>query len=265
MGWVTDEAGLKEKKETYSKRRKTYLKTFPYFCVQCSNFSYAFQEYCEKCGFKGSIRKATKFDYDIIFKDKQDYKTFLKNIFKNKQEKTEYKPSRKTDIYKYWEKEAVKKRVKKVSPTKVTSGISCVNCGKPMLPTWSVCAYCGQKIALQESSTISEVKPVKSIIPQIEKQPPSSSSLPKAQKEEEWKEKIVQPKKLDEEPKHVEKIHKQPIDVPISPPIPPTKKVELAPEKTKKIEPQIITCPFCDNQINQKQNYCSQCGYILKN
>jgi hypothetical protein len=253
MGWVTDEAGLKETKETYAKRRKTYLKTFPYFCSECSSFFYSFryekskkESYCENCGSIGSIRKATKLDYDMVFKDKQ--------------EKTEYKPSRKTDIYKYWEKDAAKKRAKKVSPTKkVKSGILCVNCGKPLLSTWNICAYCGQKQALQESSPISEVKPVK--------KPPAPSHTPlKAQKKEELEKKIVQIKTIklykskqlkEEHPKPVEKTPKQPISQPIS-------KEKAEPEKTEKLEPKVITCPFCNSQIDVKQNYCQYCGYILK-
>ncbi|MFX1419600.1 MAG: hypothetical protein ACFE9N_11830 [Promethearchaeota archaeon] len=42
----------------------SYNKTFPYICNSCREFSYTFSEYCENCGAKGSIRKATERDYE---------------------------------------------------------------------------------------------------------------------------------------------------------------------------------------------------------
>ncbi len=40
-----------------------YLETFPYFCGNCKKFTYMLREYCENCGSKDSLRKATKEDY----------------------------------------------------------------------------------------------------------------------------------------------------------------------------------------------------------
>ncbi len=40
-----------------------YLETFPYFCENCKKFTYMLREYCENCGNKDSLRKATKEDY----------------------------------------------------------------------------------------------------------------------------------------------------------------------------------------------------------
>ncbi|MFX0020481.1 MAG: sialidase family protein [Promethearchaeota archaeon] len=45
-------------------RRKTYKKTFLYFCETCKKFNHTFTEYCENCGGKASLREATKKDYE---------------------------------------------------------------------------------------------------------------------------------------------------------------------------------------------------------
>lgn len=42
---------------------KLFKKTYPYVCDSCGEFTHTLTEYCEKCGEKDSLRKATKQDY----------------------------------------------------------------------------------------------------------------------------------------------------------------------------------------------------------
>jgi uncharacterized OB-fold protein len=42
---------------------KLYKKTYPYICSNCGKFTHSQREYCESCGNKGSIVKASKEDY----------------------------------------------------------------------------------------------------------------------------------------------------------------------------------------------------------
>jgi len=41
-----------------------YLEAFPYFCENCKKFIYMLREYCENCGSKDSLRKATIEDFE---------------------------------------------------------------------------------------------------------------------------------------------------------------------------------------------------------
>lgn len=40
-----------------------FKKTYRYVCSSCGEFTHTLTEYCEKCGEKDSLRKATKEDY----------------------------------------------------------------------------------------------------------------------------------------------------------------------------------------------------------
>lgn len=40
------------------------MKTFPYICDNCRKRTYTFQEYCENCGAKDTIREAITNDYE---------------------------------------------------------------------------------------------------------------------------------------------------------------------------------------------------------
>ena len=43
--------------------QKLYKKTNPYICSSCGEFAHTKREYCEICGKKDSIVKATKEDF----------------------------------------------------------------------------------------------------------------------------------------------------------------------------------------------------------
>lgn len=49
---------------------KLFKKTYPYVCDSCGEFTHTLTEYCEKCGEKNSLRKATKKDYKEIIEVK---------------------------------------------------------------------------------------------------------------------------------------------------------------------------------------------------
>jgi len=44
--------------------KKLFKKTYQYICSSCGEFLHTFLEYCEFCGEKGSVREATKEDYN---------------------------------------------------------------------------------------------------------------------------------------------------------------------------------------------------------
>lgn len=44
--------------------RNAFLKAQPFFCDDCKKFSDIFRDYCEYCGTKNSLRKATKQDFE---------------------------------------------------------------------------------------------------------------------------------------------------------------------------------------------------------
>lgn len=44
--------------------RKAFLKAQPFICDNCNRFTDVLREYCEHCGAKNSLRKATKEDFD---------------------------------------------------------------------------------------------------------------------------------------------------------------------------------------------------------
>ena len=48
--------------------RDAFLKAQPFFCVECQKFTDTIREYCEHCGTKNSLRKATKRDFDLHIK-----------------------------------------------------------------------------------------------------------------------------------------------------------------------------------------------------
>ncbi|MFX0141619.1 MAG: hypothetical protein ACFFDN_48725, partial [Candidatus Hodarchaeota archaeon] len=49
--------------------RKAFLKAQPLFCVNCKKFTDIFRQYCEHCGSKNSLRKATKTDFNKYIKN----------------------------------------------------------------------------------------------------------------------------------------------------------------------------------------------------
>jgi hypothetical protein len=48
--------------------RKEFLKAQPFFCDECKTFTDSLLEYCENCGTKNSLRKATKDDFKFYTK-----------------------------------------------------------------------------------------------------------------------------------------------------------------------------------------------------
>lgn len=53
------------KKQHIKKRelKKIFIEAYPYYCDICKMFTYDFLEFCEHCGAKNTIRKASKGDY----------------------------------------------------------------------------------------------------------------------------------------------------------------------------------------------------------
>ncbi|MFX0033438.1 MAG: hypothetical protein ACFE8E_06865 [Candidatus Hodarchaeota archaeon] len=43
--------------------KKLFRKTYPFICAKCGEFSHTIRDFCEKCGTKGSIHKASKQSY----------------------------------------------------------------------------------------------------------------------------------------------------------------------------------------------------------
>ena len=50
--------------------RRVFLEHQPFICAKCNAFTDTLREYCENCGAKDSLRKATKKDYDRFIKKK---------------------------------------------------------------------------------------------------------------------------------------------------------------------------------------------------
>ncbi|MFW9948205.1 MAG: hypothetical protein ACFFDX_15375 [Candidatus Odinarchaeota archaeon] len=48
--------------------KKEFLKAQPFFCGECKTFTDLLLEYCENCGTKDSLRKATKNDFKFYVK-----------------------------------------------------------------------------------------------------------------------------------------------------------------------------------------------------
>lgn len=48
--------------------RRAFLEHQPFICAKCNTFTDTLREYCENCGAKDSLRKATKKDYDRFIK-----------------------------------------------------------------------------------------------------------------------------------------------------------------------------------------------------
>lgn len=53
-------------KGVYIMDKKLFRKTYPFICVECGEFTHTKREYCEKCGAKDTINKASKDRYDNI-------------------------------------------------------------------------------------------------------------------------------------------------------------------------------------------------------
>lgn len=46
--------------------KKLFRKTYPFICSVCGEFTHTRREFCEKCGTKDSIGKASKDKYENI-------------------------------------------------------------------------------------------------------------------------------------------------------------------------------------------------------
>ena len=44
--------------------KKLFKKTYKFICSNCGEFSHTHRDFCESCGEEGSIREATKEDYE---------------------------------------------------------------------------------------------------------------------------------------------------------------------------------------------------------
>jgi uncharacterized OB-fold protein len=51
--------------------KKLFKKTYKYICSSCGEFSHSPRDYCETCGKEGSIREATKGDYEKYWHKKK--------------------------------------------------------------------------------------------------------------------------------------------------------------------------------------------------
>jgi uncharacterized OB-fold protein len=44
--------------------KKLFKKTYEFICSECGEFAHTMNEYCERCGTRGTLHKAHKSDYE---------------------------------------------------------------------------------------------------------------------------------------------------------------------------------------------------------
>ncbi|MFX1235739.1 MAG: hypothetical protein ACFFBY_14490, partial [Promethearchaeota archaeon] len=59
----------KKSKRKLAQRTKDYTKTFRYICSNCHEFANTLREYCESCGAKDTLKRATREDYHNYLPD----------------------------------------------------------------------------------------------------------------------------------------------------------------------------------------------------
>ena len=151
----------------------------------------------------------------------------------------------------------------------------CTNCGKPIIDTWKICAYCGVKIRkdlwgiekepeegkiqiekVQESTIISP-----SETPKVEK--PAAAMIEDTDHvlSKDIKEKGFEDKGTAE---YREVIVKD--EIKEHPPKPPMKVEQVKTIAQESIKPKILTniCPFCGFENKPEVIRCRQCGYKLE-
>ena len=81
--------------------KKSFIKTYKFVCTECGEFWDIFREYCEKCGSKDSVRKATKDDYKKREENSLKAQESLRNELRDKDEYIKIVENYKMGNYKY--------------------------------------------------------------------------------------------------------------------------------------------------------------------
>ncbi|MFX0104552.1 MAG: hypothetical protein ACFE75_03565 [Candidatus Hodarchaeota archaeon] len=288
---ISKDKGLNEE------RRKTHLKTFPYICNKCKNFAHVEYKYCQYCG-AAAVRKTTDIDYENYEKGKKK-KSEVDKIAIISEDKRLIEERRKKLIELSEERKLrSEERSERRKIYLETYPYICDNCKNFAIGEYKYCQFCGVqgKIRLAKISDYDEISQVQ-LQQKIEEEKLILAKIPSEQKIEEQEpvqikkppEKIEPPETTFEqyEKKSEEKLVEQPINQiqpsnqleiqtqtlklppeqivksPVTP-VKPKKKKEIVQEKITPPKPEISECPFCGIQIEIKDIFCQQCGYILK-
>jgi predicted amidophosphoribosyltransferase len=229
---------------------KAFLKTQPYICVKCKKFTDRLRYYCENCGNKKSLRKATKDDFIQYVKSKpiivqNQNSKFDRNLYRVRTQKSvqesETKPKSKDLIYKC-----------NSCGIKLPSGYKfCPSCGAKL--EYETCRGCGIKLTIGYKfcpscglKLIHEEEPLDKLKEQLVPIPKESLSMSE-----------------DLEP--TQNIQEAPL-IPISEDTQlPSEYLELIPTKQKKkYKLTFYECKFCGMKLSSKATFCIQCGTIIK-
>ncbi|MFX1476831.1 MAG: zinc ribbon domain-containing protein [Promethearchaeota archaeon] len=220
---------------------KAFLKAQPYICVKCKKFTDTLRYYCENCGDKNSLRKATTDDYEQYVKNKL---LIVQNQVKEQKsiQKLETKPKSKDLIYK------------------------CDNCGIKLPSAYKFCPSCGSKLYYENCRGCGRELPIGyKFCP--------SCGLNLIHEEEpliKLREQLVPiPKELQPMSEDLETTQNIQEDqlIPISEDTQtPSEDLQLIPTKQKKkYKLTFYECKFCGMKLSSNATFCIQCGTIIKN
>jgi hypothetical protein len=247
------------KKEMSNKEKDLFLKSKPYFCVKCYNFTdkpepdgpqkpekFYYETYCESCGSSDSIRVATKKDIDLYLgKEKTKILDRVKEQKKHliQQEKSSrleigepgqiYPQSVKNEDFSimssknqhYKEKSISYEGIQKGSEKIITEIVQTKRDQSPPIVS--------SKDKVREAPKISAKTHLEKI-----------SSIPEI-KESELSEKII----IKESQLKNEKLKQTP---------------SISVKKDKRIRETPQFCRFCGTELTKMVKFCHQCGNIVK-
>lgn len=247
------------KREMSNKEKDLLLKSKPYFCVKCYNFTdkpepdgpqkpdkFYYETYCKFCGSSDSIRVATKKDIDLYFgKEKAN---ILDHI---KEQKKHLGQKEKNSHLEIGEPELISPQLVKNNEIAITSSKNQLHKERSISNGWKqkiseeTITKIGQAETNQSPPVISTKDRAKEVAQisaksQIER----ISSNPELQKSELSEKTIVEESELK------------------------VKKVEPTPSISVKKDqkPKEITqfCRFCGMELTKMAKFCNQCGAIIK-
>ncbi|MFW9952126.1 MAG: hypothetical protein ACFFKA_18550, partial [Candidatus Thorarchaeota archaeon] len=147
----------------------------------------------------------------------------------------------------------------------------CINCGKPLVDTWKICAYCGLNIRKDLWKTESKIeRETISLEKEFEMPIDESQKFPVIEDiKQDFKEKIksIELTKIisEESINEVQEIPLKESEPSLFIEVPKVRE-KTKPIEAEPVEPKPVKnlCPFCGSENILEKKYCKQCGYKLK-
>ncbi|MFW9828460.1 MAG: hypothetical protein ACFFEY_12790 [Candidatus Thorarchaeota archaeon] len=247
------------KKKMSNKEKNLFLKSKPYLCVKCYNFTdkpepdgpqkpdkFYYETYCELCGSSDSIRVATKKDIDLYLgREKTNILDHLKEqtiYLRQKEKKSRLEIGEPGQIYPqsvknedflilssknrlYKEKSISNGGIQKISEKTISEIIQTETDQSPPIIS--------PEDKVKEAPKISAKSQIEKI-----------SSIPEIEESEFSEKTIVEKSQLK-----AEKIKQTPL---------------ISVKKDKKIKEIAQFCSFCGTELGKMVKFCHQCGTIIK-